>query len=237
MAIPKAGEEISVQCRTRWRKKEPHTNVFTVMPRVVITVPEKNAQPYRFQLDRKVVSLGRGSENDIAIDCGSVSVRHAEMCRVEGGYEIRDVGSTNGTKLDGVRRDVIPLRSGMVVKLGDVGFEFSLSDEELEVLGRERPLEESPIVREPEIGLPALPELPDLSEEEPRAPRRAASVPAGTSSGGMGFGSILVFLILAAAAFFAGLSVRYQKENGGSLWDAMQSKNSAPAAPAADPER
>ena len=61
------------------------------MPRVTITVPEKNAQPYRFQLDRPVVSLGRGSENDIAIESGSVSVHHAEMRRIEGGYELRDI--------------------------------------------------------------------------------------------------------------------------------------------------
>jgi pSer/pThr/pTyr-binding forkhead associated (FHA) protein len=56
------------------------------MPRVTITVPDRTPQPYRFQLDRRVVSLGRGSDNDIAIDCGSVSVRHAEMVRVDGGY-------------------------------------------------------------------------------------------------------------------------------------------------------
>lgn len=194
------------------------------MPRVTITVPDKVAQPYRFQLDRKVVTLGRGSDNDIAIDCGSVSVRHAEMCRVEGGYELRDLGSTNGTKLDGERREVIPLRSGMNVKLGDVSFDFSLSEEELEVIGREKPMEESPIVREPEI------ELPDTSDAPPK--RRPAAAPSAPASGGMGFASILVFLILAAAAFFAGLSVRYQKETGGSLWEAMQSKNAAPAQPA-----
>lgn len=196
------------------------------MPRVVITVPDKNAQPYRFQLDRKVVSLGRGSENDIAIDCGSVSVRHAEMCRVEGGYELRDLASTNGTKLDGVRKEVIPLRTGMGVKLGDVDFDFSLSDEELEVLGRERPLEESPIVREKEIELPPL-----------RRPVESAEAPAvepSSTSAGTGFAGILVFLILAAAAFFVGLSVRYQKDTGGSLWEAIQANGSAPSAPAED---
>ena len=51
------------------------------MPRVTITVPDKNAQPYRFQMDREVVTLGRGSENDIAIESGSVSLYHAEMHR------------------------------------------------------------------------------------------------------------------------------------------------------------
>lgn len=94
------------------------------MPRVIITVPEKNAQPYRFQLDRKVVSLGRGSDNDIVIESGSVSGKHAEMHRVEGGYELADLGSTNGIKYNGTRKNVVKLRPGMTVKLGGGGVRF-----------------------------------------------------------------------------------------------------------------
>ena len=37
------------------------------MPRVTITAPDKNPQPYRFQLDRQVVSMGRAAGNDIVI--------------------------------------------------------------------------------------------------------------------------------------------------------------------------
>ena len=184
------------------------------MPRVTITVPEKNAQPYRFQLDREVVSLGRGSENDIAIESGSVSVTHAEMRRIEGGYELRDVGSTNGIKLDGVRHEVIALRSGATVKIGDVSFDFLLSEEEREALARERPSEPSPILREPEM--PALKPLP----------HRGTYAPA-PSSGGTGFGAMLLFLILAAAAFFAGLAIRYQKETGGALIEAVKAHRAA----------
>ncbi len=175
------------------------------MPRITISVPEKNAQPYRFQLDRQTVTLGRGSDNDIAIESGSVSVHHAEMRRVVGGYELHDAGSTNGIKLDGVRYEMIPLRSGSTVKIGDVSFDFALSDEESEALAREKPTEPSPITREAE-----------LPKHQP------AYAPA--NSGGGGFGAILVFLILAAAAFFAGMAIRYQKETGGSLIEAIQAK-------------
>lgn len=181
------------------------------MPRITITVPEKNAQPYRFQLDRQTVTLGRGSDNDIAIESGSVSVQHAEMRRVEGGYELHDAGSTNGIKLDGVRYEVIPLHSGSTVKIGDVSFDFALSDEESEALAREKPPEPSPITREAE--LPAEP------------PRQPASTP----SGGSGFGAILIFVILATAAFFAGMGIRHQKETGGSLIEAIKAKAAAPA--------
>lgn len=187
------------------------------MPRVTITVPDRTPQPYKFQLDRQVVTIGRGSVNDIAIDCGSVSVKHAEMARIEGGYELRDLGSTNGTKLDGDRHEVISLRHGLSVKLGDVAFDFQLSDEEREALGREKPFVESPIEREEE------------SEAAKSAPvRRAAPrkpVVVAESSGGGGFLMFLLFLLFAGIAFFAGLSIRYYKDTGGSLFDAIQTRS------------
>ena len=198
------------------------------MPRVTITVPEKNAQPYRFQLDREVVSLGRGSENDIAIDSGSVSVRHAEMRRIDGGYDLHDVGSTNGIKLDGVRYEVIPLSTGVTVKVGDVAFDFALSDEENEALAREK-----------------RPDLPPITREPEKLPLPKARPVARSKSGGSHFPATVIFVILAALAFFTGLAVRFQKDTGGSLIQAIGAKTAAsavrtspvaPAAPAAPVE-
>ena len=189
------------------------------MPRVTITVPDKMPQPYRFPLDRQVVTIGRGSENDIAIDCGSISVRHAEMLRIEGGYELRDQGSTNGIKLDGERSDTIGLRHGATVRLGDVAFDFQLSEEERDALRREKVLEETPERREPEIG--ASSETPVAEREvEPQPHKRAV-----TSSGsGKGFMMFLAVLLFALLAFFAGLSIRHYKETGGWLFSAIQAR-------------
>jgi pSer/pThr/pTyr-binding forkhead associated (FHA) protein len=183
------------------------------MPRVTITVPEKNPQPYRFQLERESVTLGRGSENDIAIDCGSVSVKHAEMRRVGGGYELRDLGSTNGIKVNGERKTTVALRNGMNVLLGDVAFDFLLTDEELDALADEK----SATSRRRE-----LPDTPEGGESRGATPR-SAGVPVEQGGGG-GFGMIVLFIILAAAAFFAGMAVRFQKDTGGSLIEAISGK-------------
>ncbi len=210
------------------------------MPRVIITVPDKNAQPYRFQLDRKVVSLGRGSDNDIVIDSGSVSGKHAEMHRVEGGYELSDSGSTNGIKSNGVRESVVELRSGMAVKLGDVAFDFSLTDEEMAILAAEKTMGDSPVSMEPEFAGPAR--LPGSAprpapvvetEPEPVLHRRADA----EASGGGGIGMISLFVILAAAAFCIGLGVRYQKDTGESLIEAVSNRGKAEkTAPPAEEE-
>jgi len=180
------------------------------MPRVTITVPEKNAQPYRFQLDRQVVTFGRGSENDIIIDCGSVSAKHAEMRRIEGGYELIDIGSTNGIKCDGVRQQVIPLHSGATLKLGDVSFDFLLTDEERAALAREAAPAELPI------------DLAPANQVQERISRQRVQHAVPTSKA-FSFAGVLVFLVLASSAFFAGLAVRHQKDTGTSLIKAMQS--------------
>jgi pSer/pThr/pTyr-binding forkhead associated (FHA) protein len=107
------------------------------MPRVTITIVEKGPQPYRFDLKREIVTIGRGLDNDIVVACGSVSGKHSEMRRVEGGYHLIDVGSTNGIKVDGVRQQKVNLKNGMTVKLGDVEFGFTLNEEELAVIDAE----------------------------------------------------------------------------------------------------
>ena len=199
------------------------------MPRVTITVPDRTPQPYRFQLDRRVVSLGRGSDNDIAIDCGSVSVRHAEMVRVDGGYEIRDLGSTNGTKSDGERKTVSPLKSGSIVHLGDVAFEFQLSEEELTALATEAAeLAARPQDSSEKRDLPKTPAVPKAS---------MASAPA--SSGGGGFFMFILFVILGTCAFFVGMSMRYQKDTKKSLINELSKPRVVvkPAAAAEDPAK
>lgn len=180
------------------------------MPRVTITVPEKTPQPYRFQLDRKSVTLGRGSENDIAIDSGSISVKHAEMLRVDGGYQLRDLGSTNGIKLDDQRRDLIQLRNGLTVKLGDVEFDFLLTDEEMETLALERAAMDLPM------------ELPPLADFPEETPGEIADPEPEEARDGIGIGAILVFLVLAALAFGTGMAVRFQKDTGTSFIEAIK---------------
>lgn len=183
------------------------------MPRVIITVPEKNAQPYRFSLDRKSVSIGRGSDNDIVIDSGSVSGQHAEMRRVEGGYELGDVGSTNGIKQRGVRHDRIALESGMSLRLGDVSFDFTLTDEELDTIAREKPAGQR---------LPPIEPASEIPDEEAPKPKRRPTPP--PEPAGVSFGMIVLFLLLAAAAFATGFSIRHQKDTGESLIKAIVNK-------------
>ena len=107
------------------------------MPRIVITEPDGQGQPYRFEIDRKRVSIGRSSDNDILLEHPSTSSKHCTMERVKGGFILRDQDSTNGIQQNKSLMQVIDLKDGMELSMGDVTLEFQLSDEEIETLSKE----------------------------------------------------------------------------------------------------
>lgn len=150
------------------------------MPRVTITVPEKSPQPYRFDLHREIVTVGRAQDNDIVVGCGSVSGKHSEMHRVKGGYHLIDVGSTNGIKIDGIRHQTVVLHTGMTVKLGDVEFGFSLSEDELAALASETepaPKIEVQEEKEEEIGKMPISHDEDEDDEDDDGPDKLPELP------------------------------------------------------------
>lgn len=59
------------------------------------------------------------------------------MERVDGGFILRDQDSTNGISLDEKRMEVIDLKDGMTISMGDVTMDFQLSKEEIKMLSGE----------------------------------------------------------------------------------------------------
>ncbi|HWG94256.1 MAG TPA: FHA domain-containing protein [Mycobacteriales bacterium] len=72
----------------------------------------------RFLLDADTTTAGRHPESDIFLDDVTVSRRHAEFVREDGGFLVRDVGSLNGTYLNRERIDAAALAGGDEVQIG-----------------------------------------------------------------------------------------------------------------------
>ncbi|MGJ0156760.1 FHA domain-containing protein [Streptomyces sp. CH8.1] len=73
---------------------------------------------------RTAVRIGRATDNDLVIDELDVSRRHAELrALADGTYEIADLGSHNGTYLNGAPvTGAVPLAEGDIVGIGHLAF-------------------------------------------------------------------------------------------------------------------
>jgi hypothetical protein len=80
---------------------------------------------------RGPITVGRTSENDIAIAEYSISRRHCIIARVETEYRLTDMGSKNGTVVDGVRlaaQKPLRLRGGETISFGRLMLVFYFTE-------------------------------------------------------------------------------------------------------------
>jgi pSer/pThr/pTyr-binding forkhead associated (FHA) protein len=81
-----------------------------------------------------VVNIGRAEFNDVVIGDPSVSTSHAKLQRREDIWVVSDLGSTNGTFVEGERVEgEVPLLAGSTVKFGEVAVLFEPLDEHVPV--------------------------------------------------------------------------------------------------------
>lgn len=83
-----------------------------------ITLELKNTILDTFKIDKDEITIGRNSTNDITIDNLAVSDRHARIVRDQTGYYLEDLGSTNGTFVDGRRISRIGLGGQQQIAIG-----------------------------------------------------------------------------------------------------------------------
>jgi len=80
----------------------------------------------RIPLTQPVTVLGRSGDVDVPLDDAGVSRRHAEIHVGDGHAHVVDLGSTNGTFVDGERVDSGELRDGSTITVGRSRLVFRL---------------------------------------------------------------------------------------------------------------
>jgi len=113
-----------------------HTMVYTVSDRLAepLREPDHRRRGARLRVGGRTeevapagVIIGRSRDADVVIDDPNVSRRHAEVRPSGGSWIVRDLGSTNGVKVNGRRiQGPQSLRAGDTIELGTARVTFEL---------------------------------------------------------------------------------------------------------------
>src|SRR5438045_7580229 len=88
------------------------------MARIVFTL--EDGVEIESELDADVITIGRHPDSIIVLPSGSVSSHHATIKRRGTDFYVQDLGTTNGTKLNGVDVEEAKLDDGDKITFGDV---------------------------------------------------------------------------------------------------------------------
>ena len=137
-------------------------------------VVQIGAQPDRtYPIERDITIAGREAINDLVVNDAEVSRRHARFLREPEGIQIEDLGSTNGTFING-RRVTVPtlLYHGDVVEMGkSARLIFQL----------DQPYDQ--VTKPIEMEQPAAPVVPDepIFEDDPYTPPPVENIASSAS--------------------------------------------------------
>lgn len=79
-----------------------------------------------YEIAKPMVTIGRDPKNDIVLEDPTVSGRHAEIMYQQGQFGIRDVGSRNGTMVNGTKIEKSRLESGARIEFGRMRLTFEI---------------------------------------------------------------------------------------------------------------
>jgi Protein of unknown function (DUF3662)/FHA domain len=80
--------------------------------------------PHTIPLESTLITIGRGLNNDIILEDGRVSRNHAQLRYRSRRFWVADLGTTNGTFVNGERITERALRSGDILSLGGLEMTF-----------------------------------------------------------------------------------------------------------------
>ena len=115
-----------------------------------------------FDLPSSTTVIGRRHDCDLCIPLKRVSRRHCQLNKNEESVKIRDLGSQNGTFLNGERIDEATVKAGDYIKIGSLTFQIQIDGVPEKTTP---PAEAKPKLSEPEVS--------DLEMPEPTAEAEA----------------------------------------------------------------
>ena len=110
---------------------------FLELPRCSLVVLSGNQRGDERVVSADLFRVGKSPDNDLVLADETVSRHHCEISRDRRGYLLKDLGSTNGTLLDGAEIKEAWLKPGAVITVGKVALKVRPFSERIELLPSE----------------------------------------------------------------------------------------------------
>ena len=94
--------------------------------RAYLLVSTRGSRPVQFDLGGPLIGIGRASDNDVIVDDPMVSRHHCQLKLQHGAYGFTDLGSRNGSTVNGQPVSQIALGPGDRIRIGDTEIEFQV---------------------------------------------------------------------------------------------------------------
>jgi hypothetical protein len=94
--------------------------------RAYLLVSTRGSRPVQFDLGGPHIGIGRASDNDVIVDDPMVSRHHCQLKLQHGAYSFIDLGSRNGSTVNGQTVSQVALGPGDVIRIGDTEIEFQV---------------------------------------------------------------------------------------------------------------
>jgi len=116
---------------------------------------KKSGSQRSFALPSSVTVIGRRSNCDLHIPLMSVSRKHCQLNHHQGVLRVRDLGSRNGTYLNGKRIDEAEIKAGDSIKVGPLTFVLQINGKPRDINAPKSVMRKSPQKKEPTDDLTA----------------------------------------------------------------------------------
>lgn len=150
---------------------------------LIIAIPEQ--EPVCYAIQDEVVTIGRSPENSIQVLVREVSTKHCELVGDEEGYEIVDLGSSNGTRVkgQGIRNGRVFLNHHDKIILGETVPAYFVVSEEGERFSVRKTISEVERIEAEKVAAATQEEVPaENVAPAPVAATQATSAQSGAST-------------------------------------------------------
>ncbi|MDD5520925.1 MAG: FHA domain-containing protein [Kiritimatiellae bacterium] len=97
----------------------------------VLTITSGELKGQKIDIDRDEITIGRSDQNHISLNEPAVSAKHCVVIRDGKKYTIKDLHSTNGTRLNGRNISESRLKPNDVIMVGTI--EITIDGQDMEV--------------------------------------------------------------------------------------------------------